>query len=105
MNATVNSENIARKISELIPGSKTILFGSYARGDQTADSDFDLCVLVPEMTGRHMDMRLMIRAAVRDEINLPLDVLVYTYEEFEHSAGFRSRLPYSIKREGVVLNA
>ena len=104
---TLNIElgNIAHKISELVPDSQTILSGSYARGEQADGSDLDLCVLVPKIEGRHMDMRLKVRAVIRDATALPLDVIVYTFDEFEYSSKFPSRLPYSIKAEGVVLNA
>jgi len=103
-NIIADLHNIARKIAELVPGSKTILFGSYARGDQTIDSDLDLCVLVPDAGNRHTDIRLMVRGAIRNETDIPLDVIVYSYDEFEHSSQYKTRLPYSIKEEGIVLD-
>jgi len=111
MNTTIDKaladelRNISLKISELIPSSKVILFGSYARGAQTEDSDLDLCVLVPETESSYADIRRMIRGAIRNETNLSLDVLVYSFDDFEYSSQYKSRLPHSIKEEGVVLNA
>lgn len=45
-------DKILRKLKTLIskisPDAKTILYGSYARGDSNQDSDIDLLVLLPD---------------------------------------------------------
>ena len=38
-------KDVMRKVS---PEAKTILYGSYARGEQRLDSDIDLLILVPD---------------------------------------------------------
>lgn len=86
------------------PNAQVILFGSYARGDYTKDSDLDICVLVPEINGRRLDMNVDISCGVREEFPLPFDLLLYTYDEFEESSKSKSRLQYKIKNEGWVLN-
>jgi predicted nucleotidyltransferase len=95
---------VARAIKELYPDSSVMLFGSYARGDQREDSDVDLCVLVPELTKRRLDMIVEAKIAARKEMRMPTDLLVYTYEEFEESAKKKSRIPYHIKNEGVMIS-
>ena len=55
---------------------KIILFGSYAYGTPTEDSDVDLLVIMPRTRLRGERMSLRIRLAVPR--NFPLDLLVRT---------------------------
>jgi len=98
-------EEVARSIKRIHPESTVILFGSYARGEQHEASDLDICVLVPELTTGRMHMRVSARSAIRKDFPLPVDVLLYTHNEFEESAKKRSRIQYDIKHGGVVLSA
>lgn len=95
---------LARSIRELYPDSSVMLFGSYARGDQNEDSDVDICVLVPELTRRRLEMTVDAKMAARKSMPHPIDILLYTYDEFEESAKKKSRIPYHIKREGVLID-
>jgi len=97
-------EEIANSIISQYPQAQVILFGSYARGDYSKDSDFDICVLVPEIIGRRLDMNVDISCSVREGFPMPFDLLLYTYDEFEEYSKSRSRIQYKIKHEGMVLN-
>jgi len=97
-------EEISTSITAKYPDAQVILFGSYARGDYTKDSDLDICVLVPEIIGRRLDMNVDISCSVREGFPLPFDLVLYTYDEFEEYAKSKSRLQYKIKQEGRVLN-
>ncbi len=58
---------------------KIILFGSYALGDPTPDSDLDLLVVMETYLLRHKratPIRLLFRP-----MPCPMDILVYTPEE------------------------
>ena len=66
-----------------------LLFGSYARGDFTEDSDIDLLIIlvedfVPQTYAEKIKLRVAARTALR-QINdkIALDVLVYTKPEYE----------------------
>jgi uncharacterized protein len=69
---------LARRIAAGFRPERIILFGSYARGDQTADSDVDLLVIVPH-TGKGWRMAAQIRGAVRADF--PVDLLVRAPQE------------------------
>ena len=97
-------DEVAFSIKSVHPDSTVILFGSYARGEQNEESDLDICILVPELTYNRSNMRTDARCAIREDFPLPIDVLLYTHDEFEESAKKRSRMHYQIKNEGVVLN-
>jgi predicted nucleotidyltransferase len=96
-------DEIANSIKTVHPDSTIILFGSYAKGEQNDDSDLDICVLVPELTYNRTDMTVDAYGAIRRDFPLPIDVLLFTRDEFEESAKKKSRMQYKIKNEGVVL--
>ncbi|MCL2048497.1 MAG: nucleotidyltransferase domain-containing protein [Defluviitaleaceae bacterium] len=98
-------EEIAFSIKGKYSDSQVILFGSYARGDYSKDSDLDICVLVPKITESRSDMSVDIACSIRGDFPLPFDVLLYTFDEFEEYSKIKSRLQYTIKREGRVLHA
>lgn len=59
---------------------RVILFGSLARGDVGKRSDLDLIVVL-DAPGRFLDRLALVDEAVSDR-DVPLDLLVYTSEEF-----------------------
>jgi predicted nucleotidyltransferase len=98
-------QEVAVSIKKVHPESTIILFGSYARGEQNEESDLDICILVNELSYNRADMRVDAYGAIRRDFPLPVDVLLYTHDEFEESAKKRSRMQYKIKNEGVILSA
>ena len=99
---------VATSIKSVHPDSTVILFGSYARGEQREDSDLDICVLVPELTKKRLDMKVEIRGLICEilyENDLTFDIKLYTYNEFEQESKYKSSFQYTIKTEGVTLSA
>ena len=77
------------------------LFGSHAYGTPTADSDYDLCVIIPDDTLRPADAIKRIRRALYASQETPLDVLVYRASKFrERQTAFS--LEQTIAKEGVL---
>jgi len=65
---------------------KIILFGSYARGDFTKDSDVDLILVDKDFRKKNVFERskgLWIEWHVKQKIGKPVDFICYTPEEFE----------------------
>ena len=96
-------QEITSSIKSKLPDSKVILFGSYARGDYTKDSDLDICVLVPEIQGRRLDMAVEVMCTIPDGFPLPYDLVLYTFDEFEEDRQCKYLLQHDIYKEGVVL--
>ena len=71
------AEDVARQFRPL----KIVLFGSYAYGNPTEDSDVDLMVVMPKdpAGGRNRDRAMAIRTAVPK--SFPLDLLVKDPED------------------------
>jgi predicted nucleotidyltransferase len=88
---------------------KIILFGSYARGEETADSDVDLMVVldnndVAKTHKERLDKKLSIWKLVR-EINyqIALDILVYSRAELKRLKEYGNFFIEDVERTGKVI--
>lgn len=82
---------------------KVILYGSYARGEQTSESDADVAVILRE--GNTEDMHdKMIDAVVDFELSCGITISIVPLEN-EHFNEWKATLPYyrNIEKEGIVL--
>ncbi|MFH1644327.1 MAG: nucleotidyltransferase domain-containing protein [bacterium] len=80
------------------------LFGSYAWGKPSSDSDLDLLIIVPESDETiHKRSLPGIRALI--DLMISKDILVYTKTEFEKKADDVTTLCYKIKKEGKRIYA
>lgn len=73
----------ANKIAKEFKPEKIILFGSYAWGNPTKDSDVDLLVIMRSQKSKIERERELRRFLFPS--NVALDILVYTPEELEKS--------------------
>ena len=74
---------IGKKIKQEYRAERVILFGSYARGDATEDSDVDLLV-VARTKERFFERMATVRRLIRDLRNgLPVSPIVLTPGELE----------------------
>jgi len=80
---------------------RIVLFGSYAKGTATADSDVDLLVVMP-FEGKPWRLAAMIRNRVRPEF--PLDLVVRTPQQIEERLGRGDTYLEQLMQEGVVLH-
>lgn len=71
-------QTFARKIAKEFKPQKIILFGSYAYGKPTEDSDVDILVIMP-FEGRGTKKTTEIWMATKP--NFPVDLLVRTQEQ------------------------
>ena len=73
--------NIVYRISTKVNPDKIFLIGSYASGQANEDSDIDLLVVKDTTEPRHKRSIEIQRLLIGSK--LPVDILVYTNEEFE----------------------
>ena len=95
-------EPMCRVITETVKAEAIYLFGSRAYGIPTDDSDYDLCVIIPENSMRPADAVKAIRRALFSAQSVPLDVIVYRSNAF-HQRAEHASLERKIAREGVLL--
>jgi predicted nucleotidyltransferase len=95
---------VVRRLRDAMNPCTIYLFGSWAYGQPGPDSDLDLLVVVPESDLNFFQRSALAYRALR-HIGIPIDVQVYTREEFNS----RSDLPVSFERtvreKGRVLYA
>jgi predicted nucleotidyltransferase len=84
MDATVEAQlnTIKDIILETVPVSQIYLFGSYAYGTPKEDSDLDIYIIVPDGTGREIDIAIDLKKAIRRNKSMPVDLLVSTSSRF-----------------------
>jgi predicted nucleotidyltransferase len=97
----VLAEVVHRLVDALQP-EQIYLFGSRARGDSQADSDYDVMVIVPESDlPPHRRAQLAHRALFG--VRAATDILVSTREEFDRFLSVPGSLAATVLREGRLV--
>ena len=93
-------EEFGQRIGREFGAEKVVLFGSYARGEVTEDSDVDLLVIAP-FEGRGVDKSVEIRMKLRP--GFPVDLLVRTPQKVRQRIEMGDDFMQEILEEGKVL--
>ncbi len=102
---TVNEDflrEITQRLVEMFHPEQVILFGSYAWGTPTADSDVDVMVIVPESDLSDYQRAVLGHRSLSG-LGISKDVIVRTRAEFDALRDVRASLEYKIARQGRVL--
>ncbi len=81
---------------------KIVLFGSYAQGTPTEDSDLDLLVIERSLPNK-LDEMVRLRRLLRP-LRIPVDVLVYSEDEVREWGHLPGTTLYWALREGKILH-
>ena len=92
--------NLSRQIAGQFHPQMIVLFGSYAEGRPTTDSDVDLLVVLPHR-GKAVEKSVEIRLAVRPPF--ALDLLVRTPQEVHKRIAMGDTFIRDILEHGKVL--
>jgi len=95
-------EEIIERILKVITPEKIVLFGSYAYGNPTAESDLDLLVVIKESKLPRYKRSVPIYQALAG-ILIPKDILVYTEEEVEDWGEVPQAFITTVIRKGRVI--
>lgn len=101
----ISSEQIQQAVDRLVKAanpSKVILFGSYARGDETEDYDLDLMVIEREVPNKFEEM-VRLRQELRP-LRIPVDVLVYSQNYVDEWGHLPGTALYWALTEGRVMH-
>ena len=91
----------ARRIVRRVKPRKIILFGSYAYGRPTHDSDIDLLVILDKPLDRFRRYELVDKAI--GDHRWPIDILVRHPKEVEHRLKIKDSFFIEIVSRGKVL--
>ena len=101
---TVALKIIKESVNELLPESSILLFGSRARHDNTADSDYDLMIITKYA---HDDKELrLFKSIIRKTLaqnRIPADILIQSKSEVEIKKGIIGHIVRQVLQEGVPL--
>ena len=104
-------ENLQEVFEKMIPGfqmifgnvlERIILYGSVARGTQTAESDIDIAVIVRRYTEDMHDKMIDLTVDLELEYNKVLSVLLIDYDNFRE---WEDVLPFykNMMKDGIML--
>ena len=95
-------QGLASRIGKAFHPRRIVLFGSYAYGHPTADSDVDLLIEMP-----HEGKPWQTATAIRREVQaaFPVDYLVRSSEELAHRIAMGDCFVREIVEKGEVLYA
>lgn len=96
-------DELSRIVSRLIDNYQPeliVLFGSFARDDHTGESDFDL-LIIKDTDKRPIWRRVEVRKLI--QTSMPLDIIVYTPQEFLKLKKSKSAFLESVLKEGQIL--
>ena len=100
----INEElkNITLRLAESLNPEKIYLFGSFARNEETDESDYDICILMSDNTKNISQIYGNAYSAIREVRTRPIDFIIGTKSGFER----RKNLPVlerTIAKEGIIL--
>jgi predicted nucleotidyltransferase len=95
---------VVRRLRDALEPTTVYLFGSFAYGQPGPDSDLDLLVVVADSDMSFYERSALAYRALRG-IGVPIDVQVYTREEFDRRSALAVSFERTVKTKGHVLYA
>lgn len=104
MNKTAEeAKTIVDRIAKSCRPEKIILFGSFARGTQKADSDMDLLIIKKSRKKRPFRVKEVFEALRGLDRRFPLDPIVYTPGEISHRLAMGDYFIQEILEQGKLM--
>ena len=82
---------------------KILVFGSWATGEASEESDIDLCILLNSRDERLLSITRSIRLELFHRLNRSVDLIVYDKKTFQERREAGGALETAIAREGVAV--
>ena len=89
-------------VSAVAP-DKVILFGSYARGNYSKDSDIDILILKKGLKNEREVMNDLYIKFFDRKISIPIDLIATDNEKYDKLSNDIGYIYKTIKREGKVI--
>jgi predicted nucleotidyltransferase len=94
---------------QVLDPEKVILFGSYAYGNPTKDSDIDLYIVTKSQDiPQSFSEKIKLKVQISDLLNpirdrFPLDIIVHTLPMYIHFMELKSNFSQTILTKGIQL--
>jgi len=104
MNASTHT-TIRETVLTHLPGSRILLFGSRARGDQDRFSDYDLLIITPQtFTPREkIHLSTLLDRAIFNALKIPVDLLINSEEEVFEKKELPGHVVRTALKDGITL--
>ena len=93
---------LAERIRDAVHPDKIYLFGSFARNEERADSDYDFYIVVPDSTPDRSIVSQQAYLSMRGMKRRPVDIVVGSVSGFARRR-LQQTLEQTVEDEGVVL--
>src|SRR5258706_1045167 len=93
------ARQVKRRLRQLTPVNRLVVYGSRARGDATAASDLDLYIVVPDLTP---ELRQKI-SEIAWEVSLEYEVVITTLVASERQPFKPQPILRAIETEGIAV--
>ena len=95
---------LASLIVQRLRPLKIYLFGSFAEGRNTVDSDYDFYVVMPDSETRNtLDLITEAQRSLRHRKNRPVDVLIGTQSHFDKLKDTGMTVESDVAKRGIVV--
>lgn len=94
---------LAARIASVCLPEKIILYGSFARGEKSLDSDIDLLIVKKSDKKRPFRVKEIFMALRGMKRDYPLDVIVYTPQELANRISLGDTFLTRVLSEGKIL--
>jgi len=96
-------DKIISIIVSLAAPNQIVLFGSYARGDNTVNSDIDLLIIKKDLKNGRKISGSVYKAFLKNDIEIPVDLLTIDYNRYIALSDEIGYIYRTIKREGKII--
>lgn len=96
---------IRETVSNIIPGSRVLLFGSRARGEENSFSDYDLLIITRQTFTPRENIKLstLLNHAISRALKIPVDILINSEDEVHEKQDLPGHVVRTAIREGIIL--
>ncbi len=96
-------EELKNTIVKNLHPKKVYLFGSFAEGRATDDSDYDFYIVVNDSEKDMIHLTAKAYKAIRDKQYRPVDIIINTEKTFDERKSMVSSLENEVGKKGVLL--
>lgn len=96
-------DKIVPLIVSLVSPDQIVLFGSYARGDNTEKSDIDLLIIKKNLNNAKIITDNLYMSFFDNKIKIPVDLIVVDYDKYNYLKNEIGYIYKTINEEGKLI--